>query len=103
MDDPLKNKTFKPLNPVILKPLLAIFLILNLLIFYPFEFLQAEIDPAQHWHLLNTKIREGVISKQDAQPQVKSLEVLLKDSYQSPSGMNEEGFLCFPVKGYSSS
>ena len=103
MDDALKNETLKPLNPGIFKSPLTIFFILNLLIFYPFEFLRAEIDPAQQWHLLYTKIREGVISKQEARPQVKSLEVLLKDSNQSLSGKNKEGFLCFPVEGYPSS
>ena len=87
----------------ILKFLLLLFLISSFLIFYPFEFLRAEIDPAQQWHLLYTKIREGVISKQDARPQLKSLEVLLKDSYQSPSGTNEKGSLCFPLEGYHSS
>lgn len=63
----------------------------------PFLF---QIDPANEWHLLYLKIRDGVISKQEAQPQLRSLEILLKEFYLKHSNKREEKSICFPLEGY---
>ena len=101
-DDKTVGPLFAGRKNRILDFLLFFFLISSILVFYRFECLRAQIDPARQWHLLCTKIREGVISKQEAQPQVKSLEILLREFYQSHSGVREKESLCFPLEGYHS-
>jgi peptidoglycan LD-endopeptidase LytH len=61
------------------------------------------MESAVQWHLLYTQIRDGLISKQEAQFRLKFLEVSLKDSYLKHSNRKEESSLCFPLEGYTRS
>ena len=82
--------------------LLRIFIVLTSIFFYPAESLPVEVDPAAQWHLLYTQIRDGLISKQEARFQLKSLEPLIKDLYLKHSDQKEKRFFCFPLEGYGS-
>jgi murein DD-endopeptidase MepM/ murein hydrolase activator NlpD len=83
--------------------LLRILLVLTFVFFCPAESLRAQIEPAAQWHLLYTQIRDGLISKQEAQLRLKSLEVALKDFYLKHSNRKEESSLRFPLEGYTRS
>jgi peptidoglycan LD-endopeptidase LytH len=83
--------------------LLRILLVLTFVFFCPAESLRAQIEPAEQWHLLYTQIRDGLISKQEAQLRLKSLEVALKDFYLKHSNRKEESSLRFPLEGYTRS
>jgi murein DD-endopeptidase MepM/ murein hydrolase activator NlpD len=83
--------------------LLQISLVLTFVVFCPAESLQAQMEPAAQWHLLYTQIRDGLISKQEAQFRLKSLEVVLKDLYLKHSNRKEKSSLCFPLEGYTRS
>ena len=83
--------------------LLRILLVLTFGFFCPAESLRAQREPAAPWHLLYTQIRDGFISKQEAQFRLTSLEVKLKDLYLKHSNRKEEGSLCFPLEGYTRS
>ena len=65
--------------------------------------LQTQVDPAQEWHLLYLKIRDGLVSKQEAQFRFRSLDGTLRQFY--PGAPDEEGgkALCFPLEGYGPS
>jgi murein DD-endopeptidase MepM/ murein hydrolase activator NlpD len=60
----------------------------------------SQINPASEWHLLYPKIRDRLISKEEAQTKLKELEVLLKDSYLAIKTTKEDDQLCFPLKRY---
>jgi hypothetical protein len=61
------------------------------------------MDPASEWNLLYLKIRDGLISKEEARGKLKGLEVLLKDLYLKTTTREQDDRLCFPLKGYGSS
>jgi len=61
----------------------------------------SQIDPASEWHLLYTKIRDRLITKEEALTKLRELEVLLKDLYFKNWDRKLEDHLCFPLKGYS--
>ncbi len=42
---------------------------------------QSQIDPASEWHFLYIKIRDRIITKEEALNKLKELEALLKDFY----------------------
>ena len=85
---------------MILESLLRILLSVSLLLLFPSESQQSEMDPAPQWHLLYTQIRDGLISKQEAQSQLKSLEAMLRDVCLKQSNRAVEVPLCFPLEGY---
>ena len=87
------------MNPRALEPLIITFLILALSLFYPIA-LPSQIDPANEWHLLYLKIRDGLISKTEAQDKLRELEVSLKDLYLKSNEKKENHSLLFPLKGY---
>ena len=62
---------------------------------------QSQIDPASEWHLLYIKIRDRLITKEEALNRLKELEALLKDFYLKNWGRKLDDRLCFPLKGYS--
>jgi murein DD-endopeptidase MepM/ murein hydrolase activator NlpD len=62
---------------------------------------QSQIDPASEWHLLYIKIRDRIITKEEALNKLKELEALLKDFYLKNWGKKLDDRLCFPLKGYS--
>jgi len=83
--------------------LLRILLVLTFGFFCSAESLRSQMEPAAQWHLLYTQIRDGLLSKQEAQFRLKSLEVVLKDLYLKQSNRKEESSLCFPLEGYTRS
>jgi len=64
--------------------------------------LPSQNDPSSQWHHLYVKIRDRLVTKEDALVKLKELEVLLKDSYSKNPEKKREVRLCFPLKGYSS-
>jgi len=60
----------------------------------------AQNDPAFEWHLLYIKIRDSLISKEEALAKLKDLEVLLKEYYSKSGGSKSDDRLGFPLKGY---
>jgi len=62
---------------------------------------QSQIDPASEWHLLYIKIRDRIITKEEALNKLKELEALLKDFYLKNWDRKLDDRLCFPLKGYS--
>jgi murein DD-endopeptidase MepM/ murein hydrolase activator NlpD len=88
------------MNPKLIKPFLISFLFL-ILSFIGFTApLVSQIDPASEWNLLYPKIRDRLISKEEAQYKLKKLEVLLKDFYLKTANLGQDDRLCFPLKGY---
>jgi murein DD-endopeptidase MepM/ murein hydrolase activator NlpD len=77
------------------------FVILILLVVSLPNRLFSQIDPASQWHLLYPKIRDRLISKEEAQTKLKELEVLLKDFYLKSWNRKSDDLLCFPLKGYT--
>ncbi|MGZ3536460.1 MAG: M23 family metallopeptidase [Thermodesulfobacteriota bacterium] len=69
---------------------------------YPSSLL-SQIDPAMEWHHLYPKIRDQLISKQEAQEKLRTLEASLKLLYSKTTNLEQEDRLCFPLKGYSPS
>ena len=70
--------------------------------FYPSSIL-SQIDPASEWNLLYPKIRDRLISKQEAQEKLKMLEASLKLLYSGTTNLEQNDRLCFPLKGYGPS
>jgi murein DD-endopeptidase MepM/ murein hydrolase activator NlpD len=64
--------------------------------------LLSQNDPPSQWHHLYVKIRDRLITKEDALCKLRELEVLLKDFYSKNSEKKPDDRLCFPLKGYSS-
>lgn len=79
----------------------SIFLGFIFILFYPFTSLHSQTDPAFKWNLLYPKIRNRLISKEEAQSRLKELEFLLKDFYLKTSSNKQDDRLCFPLKGYA--
>jgi len=65
--------------------------------------LLSQPDPANEWDLLYPKIRERLISKEEAREKLKGLEILLKDFYLKTTNREQDDRLCFPLKGYGPS
>jgi murein DD-endopeptidase MepM/ murein hydrolase activator NlpD len=89
------------MTPRPLEPSYKTLLILTLLLILPSTFVQSQIAPANEWHLLYSKIRDRLISKEVAQEKLKELEVLLKDSYLKSWDRKTCDRLCFPLEGYT--
>jgi murein DD-endopeptidase MepM/ murein hydrolase activator NlpD len=86
-----------------IQKLLRTVLVLTFFFYCLAESLRAQMEPAAQWHLLYTQVRDGLISKQEAQFRLKSLEAVLKDLYLKRSNRKEESALCFPLEGYTRS
>ncbi len=71
-------------------------------VFYPWS-TPSQIDPASDWNLLYPKIRDRLISKQEAQEKLKTIEASLKLLYSRPTILEQNDRLCFPLKGYGPS
>ena len=71
-------------------------------VFYPSSIL-SQTDPTFEWDLLYLKIRDGLISKQEAQEKLKTLEASLKPLYSRTASLEQNDRLCFPLKGYGPS
>jgi len=88
------------MNPKLIKPFLISFLFL-ILSFIGFTApLVSQTNPASEWNLLYPKIRDHLISKEEAQYKLKKLEVLLKDFYLKTASLGQDDRLWFPLKGY---
>jgi len=88
------------MDPKLIKAFLISFLFLNLYFLgFPAP-LVSQVDPADEWNLLYPKIRDRLISKEEAQHKLKKLEVLLKDFYLKTANLGQDDRLCFPLKGY---
>ena len=81
--------------------LLTTFLILALALFCPSVSLPSQNNPPLEWHFLYIKIRDGLISKEEARVKLKELEVLLKDLYLKNPEERRDDLLCFPLRGYT--
>jgi murein DD-endopeptidase MepM/ murein hydrolase activator NlpD len=88
------------MNPRILEPLLTALLVLALTINCPSR-LSSQVDPAFEWHLLYHKIRDRLISKDEARAKLKELETMLKDFCLKNSDDKKDDHLVFPLAGYT--
>ena len=61
----------------------------------------SQIDAASEWNLLYPKIRDQLISRQEAQEKLRTLEASLKAS--GTANVEQKENLCFPLKGYGPS
>ncbi len=82
------------------EPFLIGVLIITLSLFCLPSSLPAKNDPAFEWHLLYIKIRDQLITKQEALVKLTELERLLKDLYLKSGRGKSDGPLSFPLKGY---
>ncbi len=80
---------------------LAILLIPTLLLISISIPTSSQIDPASEWHLLYIKIRDRLMTKEEALSKLKELETSLKESYLKNYEKELDQSLCFPLKGYS--
>jgi murein DD-endopeptidase MepM/ murein hydrolase activator NlpD len=63
----------------------------------------SKTDPASEWNLLYSKIRDRLISKEEAREKLKDLESSLKDSYLKTKNRESDPRLCFPLRKYGPS
>ena len=63
--------------------------------------ISSQIDPANEWHILFPKIRDRLISKDEAQAKLKEVEGLLKELFPKIVKSQKDDSLYFPLKGYS--
>jgi murein DD-endopeptidase MepM/ murein hydrolase activator NlpD len=89
------------MNPRTLEPFLVTLLIVTLGLFYTSPLLISQIDPALEWHFLYIKIRDRIITREEALNKLRGLEALLKDFYLKNWDRKLDDRLCFPLKGYS--
>ena len=75
-------------------------LVLNLIVPASSIFASPVNDPALEWHLLFVKIRDRLISKEEARSKLTALEILLKESYLKNAHVQGEDSLSFPLLGY---
>jgi hypothetical protein len=92
-------KKLEPLNPRILEPLSIALIVLFLSLSIPVTSFP-QMDPAIEWNLLYLKIRDCLISKEEAWQRLKELEISLKDFYLKTMTREQDDRLCFPLKGY---
>jgi hypothetical protein len=88
------------MNPRILEPFLLTLLIVTLASFCAFTPVLSHEDSAYEWHLLYIKIRDSLVSKEEALAKLKDLERLLKDVYLNSATGKPNDHLGFPLKGY---
>jgi murein DD-endopeptidase MepM/ murein hydrolase activator NlpD len=93
---------FKLNYTFIIRSLLTTFTISIFILFYH-SILSPQSDPASEWNLLYPKIRDGGISKEKAREKLKELEASLKGFYLKTTNREQDGRLCFPLKGYGPS
>ncbi len=65
--------------------------------------IQSQNDPASEWDFLYPKIRDRLISKDEARETLRGLEISLKSSYLKKTNRERDDRLCFPLKGYGPS
>jgi murein DD-endopeptidase MepM/ murein hydrolase activator NlpD len=82
---------------------LSTLIIVTLASFCAFSPVLCQGDPAAEWHLLYLKIRDSLISKEEALAKLKSLEPLLKDHYIKSWERKSEDRFSLPLKGYGPS
>jgi len=88
------------MNLKMLEPFLKGVLIITLSLFCLPSSLPAKNDPVFEWHLLYIKIRDHLITKQEALVKLTESEMLLKDIYLKSGRGKSDGTLAFPLKGY---
>jgi murein DD-endopeptidase MepM/ murein hydrolase activator NlpD len=81
--------------------LLFVFLVSTFSLFFLSKSISSQTDPASEWHLLYIKIRDRLISKEEAQERLKTLEAILREVYSKTGKSEKDDRLCFPLKGYS--
>ncbi len=74
--------------------------LLNFIIFLPLQVALCQTDPAVEWDRLYIRIRDGQISKREAQAQLSQLEELLKGPLNTNGEEADTDRLVFPVEGY---
>ena len=89
--------------PRTLEPSSIALLILTLILFCLSAPLLSQTDPAYEWHLLYVKIRDSLVSKEEALAKLKDLERLLKDVYLNSATGKPNDHLGFPLRGYGPS
>lgn len=62
--------------------------------------LLSQTDPAAEWHLLYPKIRDCLITREEARGKIRELESLLRKLYLKIGKNKEDDRLRFPLKGY---
>ena len=68
--------------------------------FFP-SFSQGQQNPSFEWNTLYLKIRDRLISKEEAQGQLKALELSIRETSSQELMSGQEDCLCFPLKGYT--
>jgi murein DD-endopeptidase MepM/ murein hydrolase activator NlpD len=63
--------------------------------------LHAQDDPSSEWHLLYVRIRDGLISKEEARTKLKAIEERIRNNYPDHSNHQKDVSLIFPLEGYS--
>lgn len=63
--------------------------------------LGASPDPASRWNLLYPKIRDGLAAREEAQKEMRQLEILLKGEYAWAENRGGKGRYHFPLRGYT--
>ena len=58
-------------------------------------------EPSFEWHALYPKIRDRLISKEEAQGKLKVLELSIREYTSQHLMSGQEDRLCFPLKGYT--
>ena len=58
-------------------------------------------DPSFEWHALYPKIRDRLISKEEAQGKLKVLELSIRETTYQQLMSGQEDRFCFPLKGYN--
>jgi len=75
--------------------------ILFIALLCPLTPILGQIDPATEWHLLFLKIRDRLISKEEARSKLRGWEAMLKDLYLKNSDDKKDDSLFFPLVGYT--
>lgn len=96
-----RERKLKPENRPNFKLFLIVLLTFTFVLIY-YSTLSSQIDPASEWHLLYPKIRDRLISREEARVKLKEWEVLLKDYYLKSWNEKIDDRLCFPLKGCNS-
>ena len=68
--------------------------------FFP-SFSQNQENPSFEWNTLYPKIRDRLISKEEAQGRLQALELSIRETTSQPLTSGQENRLCFPLKGYT--
>jgi murein DD-endopeptidase MepM/ murein hydrolase activator NlpD len=92
---------FQIVNSTIKSKYYVLSIIFIISILYSPSTLLSQNDPPSQWHHLYIKIRDRLITKEDALCKLKELEVFLKDFYLKSWDRKLDDRLCFPLKGYS--